>query len=67
MAGGIASGGHNYSVATSENVHSKIIAYEHQAIVEGVEYKVMSVIQSLSTIKAPFVKNKRKETVLFLG
>ena len=42
-AGGVASGGHNYSIATNANVFEKIKPYSQQAIVDGVEYKVMSV------------------------
>lgn len=73
--GGIASGGQNYTIATSENIKQavkgkidpKIIAYSCQVIVDGVEYKVLSVGDTNSRVGALNTYNDKKETVLYLG
>lgn len=65
--GGIASGGQNYSIATNEDVHEKIKPFSQQAIVDGVEFKVLNKAVSISTLQMPFVKRKKKETIIYLG
>ena len=67
QAGGIVSGGHNYSIATSEDVYEKVKPFSHQAVVEGVEYKIMSKNYMISSLGATFNKRKKKETVIYLG
>lgn len=66
-AGGVASGGQNYSIATNSSVHDLIIPYAHQAVVEGKEYKVMSKGYSKAAISTTFLKKKKVETVIYLG
>ena len=66
-AGGVASGGHTYSIATSANVFGKIKPYSQQAIVDGVEYKVMSKSRSRATVRVQFNKQKKFETIIYLG
>ncbi len=66
-AGGIASGGHNYSVATNAKIYDRIEAFKQQAIIDGVEYKVMSKAIARTGIKAQFCKKKKRETVIYLG
>lgn len=65
--GGVASGGHTYSVATSSNFYDLIKPYEHQAIIDGVEYKVLSKGYSRSKVGKQFLGRKRMETVVYLG
>jgi len=73
--GGIASGGQNYTIATSENIKQavkdkidpKIIAYSCQVIVDGVEYKVLNVGDTNSRVGALNTFNDKKETILYLG
>lgn len=65
--GGVASGGHNYSVATNANVHTLIKPYSHQAIIDGVEYKVLSLGFSRSSLPVQFMARKKRETVIYLG
>lgn len=66
-AGGVASGGHNYSIATNANVFEKIKPYSQQAIVDGVEYKVISKGRSKATLRVQFSKKKKTETIIYLG
>lgn len=66
-AGGVASGGHTYSIATNANVFEKIKPYSQQAIVDGVEYKVMSKSKTKATVRVQFSKQKKTETIIYLG
>lgn len=66
-AGGIASGGQNYSIATDAEIYDIIKPYEHQAVVDGVEYKVLSKNYSRSSLRTVFGKKNRRETVIYLG
>ena len=65
--GGIASGGQSYVIATNKDLSEyKKKAYSMQAIVDGTEYKVLSVQSNVVTRGGGVFKPKR-EYVLFLG
>ena len=66
-AGGVASGGHTYSIATNANVFEKIKPYSQQAIVDGVEYKVMSKGFTRAKVSMSFLTRKKVETIIYLG
>ncbi len=65
--GGVASGGQNYSIATNAKIHDLIQPYKQQAIIDGVEYKVLSKSYARTGIKAQYAKKKKRETVIYLG
>ena len=66
-AGGVASGGHSYSIATNANVRGLIKSYKHQAFIDGVEYKVLDVGVSRSALPIQLTARKKIETVIYLG
>lgn len=66
-AGGVASGGQNYSIATNDDIHKLIKPYSQQAIVDGVEYKVMSKGFTRAKVSTSFLTRKKVETIIYLG
>lgn len=66
-AGGIASGGHKYSISTNSQVYDMIKEWDHDAYVDGTKYRVMSKSYSNSTLRANFLKKSKKETIVYLG
>lgn len=66
-AGGVASGGHTYSIATNANVNGLIKSYKHQAVIDGIEYKVLDVGISRSVLPIQLTARKKREIVIYLG
>ena len=66
--GGIASGGQSYIVATSTNLSKyKQGAYSLQLVVEGTEYKVLSIGSNVVKGKSIGCYATQREYVLYLG
>lgn len=66
-AGGVASGGQNYSIATNADIHQLITPYAQQAVVDGVEYKVLSKGFARAKVSTSFLTRKKVETIIYLG
>ena len=66
-AGGVASGGQNYSIATNADIHQLIKPYAQQAVIDGVEYKVLSKGFARAQVSSSFLTRKKVETIIYLG